>query len=44
MVFINFENFGKIGIKIAIIAPKNGVFYAFSDPVERTPTLRKIWN
>jgi hypothetical protein len=40
MVFINSENFGKIGQKIAIIAAKNGVFYVFSDPVEHTPTLR----
>ena len=29
MVFINIENFEKIGLKIAIIAPKNGVFYVF---------------
>ena len=38
MGFINFENFGKIGQKIAIIAAKNGVFYVFSDPAERTQT------
>ena len=44
MVFINSENFGKIGPKICILLPKNGVFYVFSDPAERTPTLRKIWN
>ena len=34
MVFINSENFGKIGQKIAIIAAKNGVFYVFSDAIE----------
>ena len=44
MIFINFENFEKIVLKIAIIAPKNGVFYVFPDPVERTPNLQKIWN
>jgi len=26
MFFSNFENFEKIGLKIVIIAPKNGVF------------------
>ena len=44
MVFINSENFGKIGQKIAIIAAKNGVFHVFSDPIEHTPTLQKNWN
>ena len=44
MIFINSENFGKIGLKITIIAEKNGVFYVFLDPVERAPTLQKIWN
>ena len=29
MVFINSENFGKIGQKIAIIAAKNGVLRIF---------------
>ena len=33
-VFINSDNFEKIGQKIAIIAAKNGVFHIFSDPIE----------
>ena len=37
MVFINFENFEKIGLKIAIIAPKSGVFYRFFGPDRAYP-------
>ena len=39
MVF-NFENFEQIGLKIAIIATKNGVFLRFLGPDQAYPTLQ----
>ena len=30
MVYIDFKNFGKIGKKIGVFLPKNGVFLRFS--------------
>ena len=41
MVFINFENFGKIAQKIAIIAAKNGVFLRFFGPDRAYPDFKR---
>ena len=37
MVFVNSENFGKIGQKFAIIAAKNGAFLRFFGPDRAYP-------